>query len=222
MKRFVFLVLFFALAGCAAEPFPMAQLPPLTNPDPKSMVESFARSQANQFISDDTVIIEAPFHDDLAMLGALQVDRSKGTFELVALTHMGVKLFELSGDRDGMTIRFAIQPLLKRRDLLLAMATDIRRMFFDLTPPSDARVDIGSTKVRFSQDGSQGKLVYEFGGDPAVLLAKHLDGFFGDIWRVRYFQYQPTPIGLYPHGIVMDNHEFHYRIIVKNRDQSTP
>jgi hypothetical protein len=35
---------------------------------------------------------------------------------------------------------------------------------------------------------------------------------------VHYFHYTPHPGGLYPRGIVMDNGELHYRIIVKNRD----
>jgi len=57
--------------------------------------------------------------------------------------------------------------------------------------------------------------------DPAVLLQKQLDGFFGPTWRVRYYDYRPGDGGrLFPHGIVMDNFQFHYRIIIKNRDWS--
>jgi hypothetical protein len=51
-----------------------------------------------------------------------------------------------------------------------------------------------------------------------VLLEKRLEGFWGTIWRVRYYRYAPESGGLYPRGIVMDNERFHYRIIVKNRD----
>ncbi len=60
-------------------------------------------------------------------------------------------------------------------------------------------------------------MVYDLGGDPPILLDKRLVGCFGTIWRVRYFQYASSGGSLYPRGIVMDNGQYHYRIIVKNR-----
>jgi hypothetical protein len=205
------------LAGCAAEPFERPPLPLLNNANPQAMRYSFARSVMDRFTSDDTVIIHAPFRNDLAILGVLQVDRPAGTFELVGLNQLGIELFHVGGDRHGEAIRSAVPPLMKQKTVLLSIAQDMRRMYFELTPERGAKIDIGSRTVEFSEKTAQGELVFEFGGEPAVLLEKHLDGWFGTIWRVRYFLYASSSGSLYPRGVVMDNGRYHYRIIMKNR-----
>jgi hypothetical protein len=217
--RWAILLLLPLVGGCAGEPFVREPLPVLNHPDPNALRDAFARSVTDRFISDDTVIIQAPLRNDLAVLGVLRVDRVAGTFELVGLNHLGVKLFDLTSDRRGTTVRFAIPPLMKQTDVLLAMGQDIRRMYFDLVPGRRAVARVERTDVKFIQKEPGGKLVYEFGGQPGVLLEKRSIGFFGTVWRVRYYRYESQAASLYPRGIVMDNSQFHYRIIVKNRDR---
>ena len=207
------------IGGCAGEPFVREPLPVLHHPDPKALRNAFARTVTDRFISDDTVIIQAPFRNDLAVLGVLRVDRVAGTFELVGLNHLGVKLFDLNGDRQGTTVRFAIPPLMNLHQVLVAIGDDIRRMYFDLVPGGRAEVQIERRDVKFTQKENGGRLVYVFGGQPGVLLEKRSIGFFGAVWRVRYYRYESQEASLYPAGIVMDNNQFHYRIIVKNRDR---
>src|ERR1700679_1303934 len=79
------------LAGCAHEPFTRPPLPVLNDPDPRAMCDHFARTIPDRFTSDDTVIIRAPFHDDMAVLGVLNVDRMAGTYELYGLNPLGVE-----------------------------------------------------------------------------------------------------------------------------------
>jgi len=208
------------LTGCAQEPFTRPPLPVLNNPDPQAMRESFARTIPEQFTSDDTVIIRASFHDDLAVLGVLNVDRKAGTYELYGLNPLGVEFFHVGGDKNGPAIRSAIPPLMAHQDLLLAIARDIERMYFDLVPDASSKADVRTTRVLFSEGTREGMLVEEFGDLPAVLLEKHLDGFFGPVWRVRYYDYRPASGKRYPHAMVMDNSRYHYQIIVKNRDWS--
>jgi hypothetical protein len=102
---------------------------------------------------------------------------------------------------------------MKHRKMLLSIADDMRRIYFNLVPAKDADVRAGKTKIRFRDKD----VIYEFGGDPLVLLEKHRAGLLGAIWRVRYYDYARTANAFYPRGIVMDNNEFHYRLIVKNR-----
>jgi hypothetical protein len=205
------------VAGCAAEPFERPPLPELVNPNPAAMRAEFAGRLKEKFLSDDTVIIQAPFRDDMAVLGVLQADRTAGTFELLGMNHMGIKLFHLCGEEGPKAIRYAVPPLMEQETVLLGIAQDTRRMYLDLVPAADAAVQIRPTYVRFSQETAEGTLVYEFGGIPAVLLEKRLEGFWGTIWRVRYYDYPQTG-ALYPRGVVMDNNSFGYRIIVKNRN----
>ena len=182
------------------------------------MRDNFARALPNRFISDDTIIIQAPFHDDLAVLDVLRVDRVAGKFELIALNHLGIKLFDLSGDRDNVSVGYVLPPLMGEKDILISIGHDVANMYLDQIPTDGAKTEVGSNKIVFSDKQSGGTLVYEFGGGPLVLLDKHLDGWFWTKWRVRYFRYSTEFGGLYPRGIVMDNGHYHYRIIVKNRD----
>jgi hypothetical protein len=206
------------LAGCAAEPFARAPLPELNTPYPLAVREQLEHTLPERFTSDDSVIIEIPFHNDLAVLGVIRVDRTAGTFELVGLNQLGVKLFHVAGDSHGDTIRYAVPPLMKHKDFLLSIAADIGRMFLNVVPDDGAETNVDSTTIEYSEDTPQGKMVYEVGDNPPVLLEKRLVGFFGTKWRVRYYRYHPSSGTLYPRGIVMDNGHYHYRIIVKNRD----
>jgi len=210
----------FLLTGCRSDPFQRPPLPALHNPDPAQIRESFSHATPDHFTSDDTVIIQAPFRDDMAVLGVLNVDRNAGTFELYGLNHLGVQFFHLGGDPSKIEIRFAVPPLMEQKEVLLSMARDTRSMYLDLNPPPNSNTSIGRTEVIYASKTADGTLSYEFGGEPTVLLEKRLDSFWGNKWRVRYFDYRPQDGKLFPRGIVMDNGHYHYRIIIKNRDWS--
>ncbi len=215
------LLVFTLLTGCESEPFHRPPLPILHSPDPQVIRENALLSLPEQFTSDDSIIGKVPFHDPFAILGVLNVDRKTGTFELYGLSPIGVQFFHISGDSKGVTVGDAIAPLMGHRDILLVFARDIQRMYFDLSPRADAKAIIRAREVDFRQDTAEGTLIYEFGNEPTILLEKRLEGYFGTIWQVRYYQYLPGAGGkLFPHGIVMDNYRYHYRIIVKNRDWS--
>ena len=216
--HFVWIFLCEVAAGCAPAPFVADPLPPLQNPNPATLRDTFLRAMPRQFVSEDSIIIQAPFHHDMAALGVMRVDRTAGTFELVVMNQTGLKLLAMSGNRSGVVVNFAIGPLMQHKDLLQLVGRDVGRIFLDEVPSSAQGARIGSNSVQFRDKQSDGTVYYEFGGDPPVLLEKWADGFFGSIWRVRYYHYAPHPGGLYPRGIVMDNAQLHYRIIVKNRD----
>ena len=55
------------------------------------------------------------------------------------------------------------------------------------------------------------------GGADGVLLEKRLTRRIWPVWRVKFYEYTPTPEGVFPRGMVLDNARFHYRIVVKNR-----
>ena len=208
------------LTGCATEPFTRPPLPVLINPDPQLIRDAFARSIPDPCTTDDKVRIAAPFRDDQEVLAALGCNYWSGTFDLAGLSLLGVPLFELSGDRTTTTIQSAIPPLMQHADILRAIGSDIGRMHFDTLPPLDSKIDLEQTKVIYRKKSSLGTMVYEFGGNPTVLLEKRLDGFFGNIWCVRYYDYRPADGKLYPHGMVMNNSHYHYQITVTNLDWS--
>jgi hypothetical protein len=209
------------LTGCRGEPFQQPPLPTLRNPNPQLIRENFPKLLPDEFTTDDTLILQFPFHDDLVMLGVLNVNKPAGTFELYAVNQMGVPFFHLSGNRSGVAVRDAIGPWLDHKDILLAIARGIQHIYFNPAPDSTATVAVSFTHVDFKQKTAEGTISYQFGMEPTVLLQKQLDGIFGPVWRARYYDYRPGTGGkLFPAGIVLDDNPFHYRLIIKNRDWS--
>lgn len=207
-----------ALPGCAKDPFTRPPLPKLTDANPQIVRNRFAATIAPKFTSDDTVVIKAPFRDEIAVLGVLQVDRSAGTFELLGLSHLGVQIFHVAGDAKSVTIRSAIPQLMENKRVLEAIAQDTRQMYFDLVPITRSKGTNNDKTVELREKTEQGTLVYIYGGQPAVLLEKRLDAGLGTTWRVRYYDYATNGKTMYPRGVVMENGQFHYRIVVKNRE----
>jgi hypothetical protein len=202
------------LTGCAAQPFAREPLPILQNPDAQAMRQSFAASIPAKFVSDDTIVVSVPFHSDMAFLTVMRADRTAGKFEIAALNLTGIKLFDITSDSSGAIVQYAVPPLEKHKDILLMVAAAIREMFLDLTPPAESKTNARKTKVQYVN----GNMVYQIGGNPAVLLEKKEDGLLGFKWRVQYFRYASDSGRLYPRGLVMDNGTYHYRIVWKNRD----
>lgn len=210
-----------ALIGCRAEPFQRPPLPVLVRPDPQAIRQQFPHKTPEEFTSDDTLILQFPFHDDLVMLGVLNVNRSDGTFELYALNQTGITYFHLSGIHGEFAIRDAIGPWMEHKDILLAIGRDIAHIYLNPAPSPSACIEIYPTNVCFTSQTAEGKLVYDFGMVPTVLLQKQAGGFFGASCGARYYDYEPGSGGkLFPRGITMDNYHFHYRLIIKNRDWS--
>jgi len=216
----VILLLTFLLAGCRSQAFQHPPLPILHNPNPQLIREEFARVTPDHFTSDDTVIVQAPFRDDMALLSVLQADNRAGTFEFLALNHLGVEFFHVGGDRKSVAVRSAIPPLENYKFLLVSIANDIRNTYLDIVPPQASKTQITKREVTFYSRIDGGTLYYTFGGQPTLLLEKRLRGFWGDKWRVQYFDYRPDNGKLFPHAITVDNGSYFYRIIIKNRDWS--
>lgn len=206
------------LAGCTREAFTRGPLPKLNDPDPAALRVDWAGRQPDAFVAENSFIIHIPFRDDLAFLGIVQVDRTAGTFEFVALTQTGVQLFHVNGDATGNHIRDAIEPLKKQKKILLSFAEDIRRIYLNLTPDRSAKSSVRSKVVRFKETSGDVRSCYDFGGDPIVLLEKRFKGFIFTNWRARYFDHVSSDAGIHPQGMLVKNGRYFYRITIKNRN----
>lgn len=204
------------IGGCASEPFTRPPLPDLDHPDTARMLAVMAAETPDQFTSDDTVLIDTLFQD-MTVLGCLRMDRAAKAFDLLGMNPAGIQLFMLSVKGDKTEIKSAIGPLKDRPAILLGLAEDIRRIYFDVLPGEQAKAEIGGKTVRLTDSGPGGGICYEVGDEPAVLLEKSRPGWFGPDWRVRYFNYERRDGRCFAKGIVLDNHRMHYRIVIKNR-----
>lgn len=218
LAQTIILLAAISLTGCAKDAFTREALPKIDNPNPTAIREAFASQRPDTFVAENAFVIHAPFRDDFAFLGVVQVDRAAGTFEFVGLSQTGVQYFHVSGDRGGNHVRDAIGPLMKQKRILLSFAEDVRRMYLDATPSENAKASVRSKVVRFSEKSSEGKVIRNFGGEPTVLLEKRVKGLLRTKWRARYFDYTSTGGKLYPRGILVMNGKYFYCITLKNRN----
>ena len=109
------------------------------------------------------------------------------------------------------------EQLMKRNNILLSFAEDIRRMYLEVTPDASSKPRVHSKHVTFAQKDDTGKTVFDFGGDPIVLREKRVKGFLRTKWKAEYFMYTTQDGKTYPRGIEMKNGRYFYRMTIKAR-----
>lgn len=223
----VWLVAMLMAVGCQSQPFERETLTPLGEQSSMSVLFDVMYTTPAQLVTDDTVVIEIPFHDDLALISVARVDRSTQSLQLLGMNHLGVKLFHVAHDGRSPSVVFAAGPLEERKDILLSIAQDTWRIYFDVTPQFETSARRHDTTLVMKRKTDEGTLSFTIAGHPGRLIEKKLSTWWGDRWRISYFNYQPVKEAgqlaegkvrmLHPAGIVLDNSKYHYRIIVHNR-----
>jgi len=205
-----------AATGCARIPFAQPELVPLGDVQPDAVRQRSARALPSRFLTEDALVFHFPFHK-LGGLGYTRVDRERDTFELVFLTHMGLKLFHIEGRGQQVRIRYAIPQFAKRSDLLEAIAFGVRQAYLEQIPPADAKPLVEDERIIFRRRGSEGVIDYIYGGRDRHLLQKRFRQGRRQAWQVSFYEYCTKPDGRFPRGIVISNRKHHYRLIVRNR-----
>jgi len=132
MIRFITLLTGVLLAsGCVNAPFQETRYVHVKDLDPKRVVEQFQANTAENFQLLNTVVFKYTSNAFMGM-GYIEVDRQNGQFKVVCLNPLGVKLFELSGDRDTVVTGSAMPALLEYGNLPLA----IRSVSGSITVPA--------------------------------------------------------------------------------------
>ena len=218
MKRLVqFIVVVLVVAGCGAVPFKEAARGPLPAGNPRAIVERFQASMPANFHLLNSIVFEYNSRAFPA-IGYVDIDRKNELLKVVCLNPMGVKLFELSGDRDKVENHYTIAALSRFGDITTAVGNDIRRVYLDMTPSPEARVSVGRHSLRFRQPFGAGVLEYVFSGPEGDLIEKNFYGDTGLAWRVSYYDYREQNGKRIPHGILFLNYDFHYRLTVRQKE----
>ncbi len=217
MKRLLAAFWIALAAGCVHVPFQEAGLVPLQDRDPGSVVESFRAGSPVSFQLLNTVVFEYNSRK-FSGIGSLEVDGMAQTFKLAAMNPMGVKLLELSGDRQRITTVYAMPALNRYGDLGTTVGNDIRRMYFDLIPGPEAVLWKRKYKLLFRQPSGQGFLEYVFAGERGDLIEKNYYEDQGIVWRVSYYEYHAESGRRVPRGIVFIHYDHRYRLTVRNKE----
>ena len=218
MRRLLVPVLAALLAGCVpAVPFKEASLVPLEIADPHVVVERFRNGNPDNFQLLNTIVFEYAWFT-FGGIGYIEVNAADRFYKVACMNHMGVKLFEVSGNRDGVLSQSAIGPLADKGDIARAVGDDIMRVYFDLVPSDQARIAQKKNRLVFRQPSEEGALEYVFAGEPAALRTKTYYEDNRAVWRVSYYDYLLKNEKQYPMGIVLQNYRHGYRLIVRQKE----
>ncbi len=218
MKKFLLLFSLIALAtGCTSVPFKETAVVPMDSSDPRAVVERFREAAPESFQLLSSIVFEYNWLT-VAGIGLLDIDGTDGLYKVVCMNHLGVKLFEFEGNRNGLISQFAIEPLARQGNIAAAVGDDIKRIYFDLTPSADARITVRKHKMIFRQRSGGGALEYEFAGDGGGLARKTYWEDERAVWRVSYYEYERKNGKLYPMGIILSNYRHGYRLIVRQKE----
>lgn len=204
-------------AGCGSIPFRETQFISVESVNPIKARDEFAENLPSQFQVIDSIIFQNKW-GGITAIGYTEVDTIDKEFTVVGLNPLGVKLFELIGDSDNVTRIFALKEFSRRGDIALAIANDIRRIYFDRIPPPEARIYKEKYKIIFRQDDPNGSLEHIFAGEDNRLIEKRYFRGEKNIWNVSYYEYHWNNGKLYPGGIILNHYQYRYKLIIQLKE----
>ena len=216
VKRFLALIILL-VAGCASAPFQETALVSLESSDPRVVVERFRTGNPVRFQLINTVVLD--YHGfTFAGLGYAEINAADHSYKVACMNHMGVKIFDVSGNRDGILSQSAIGPLADKGDIARAVGNDIMRIYFDLVPGPSARSWQRRNKLFFQESFGDGRMEYVFGGAQGDLIEKNYYGDDGIQWKASYYEYRDQAGKRWPQGIVFINYQYRYRLTVRQKE----
>lgn len=222
MTRCVILLMIGVLlvAGCTHIPFEETRRVSFESVDPKSVVEQFKANTPENFQLLNSVVFEYSWKTFMG-IGYVDINRKDDLFKVVCLNPLGVKLFELSGDRNAILTHDAIPPIMQYGDLPTSVGIDIRRIYFDLLPSPNAQPCKRKYDLTFRQPSGSGEMEYVFAGAGRALVEKSYFENDEIIWRVSYYEYREHNEKQYPQGIVFINYKYGYQLTVRQKELYT-
>lgn len=206
------------LSGCASVPFAAPEPYVPGGNDPARVPADFAARVAPHFEQVNAVV----FHfrgRALTALGMASVDRPARAFVVTCMTPLGVKLFDVVC-RDGHAEGRFVHPELEKRggNLAQAAAVDLARAYLDWQPPPGTPHTVAGARLVFAATDATGTTEYRYAGADGHLAEKtHIEGGRRR-WSVAYRNYAQTAEGLVPQGLVIENRQYGYRLVVTTRD----
>ena len=137
------------VAGCATRALPGSRAgSPGALPTRRRLSSASGAGMPESFQLLNTIVFEYTWFT-FGGIGYLEINAADRFYKVACMNHMGVKLFEVSGNRDGVLSQSAIGPLADKGDIARAVGDDIMRVYFDLVPSAQARVAHKKNPARF-------------------------------------------------------------------------
>ncbi|MFA6054224.1 MAG: hypothetical protein WC769_02495, partial [Thermodesulfovibrionales bacterium] len=113
---------------------------------------------------------------------------------------------------------FALDEFTKKGDFSAIVGEDIKRIYFDQIPSSEAAIVKEKYRIIFRQPSGAGIMEYIFAGPDVNLTEKSYYEDDALVWRVSYYEYQSDERKLYPRGIILKNYKYGYGFMVKLKE----
>ena len=218
--RFKLIFLLFILlgsCGCSSVPFKNIDYVALEDVNPENLRLEFKAALAQNLEVINSIVFEYKWQS-FSALGYTQLDLENNTFKVSCMNPVGIKLFELTGNRHEIKSNFVLKELLQRGDLPQAVGEDIRRIYFDLTPSAQAKIKKEKYKITFIQPSGTGQTKYVFAGQQHWLIEKHYFEKNHKLWSVFYYNYLINNGKLYPENIILKHYRFGYNLIIRLKE----
>lgn len=205
------------LAGCAAVPFQETSYVSMETADPQAVLESFRDRSPEIFRLLNTIAFQYNWNSFMA-IGYIDVNTNERNFMVTCINPMGVKLFELSGNKDDVVTHFAMPELEEKGGFASFVGGDIKRIYFDLIPSSEAVAEKRQSEIIFKEYSGRGVMQYVFAGPDHNIVEKSYYEEGEPVWRASYYEYQQHQGKSYPAGIIFKNYKYGYSLTVKLKE----
>jgi outer membrane biogenesis lipoprotein LolB len=199
------------VAGCSSVPFQKTRYVPLDKEALLSAVAQYERRLPEYVQLLNTMVIEYNWKK-LSCLGVIELDMREHSYAVACLSPLGVKLFEVSGSRDGVRDSYVLGDVMRDDTLINTIGEDLKRIYFDLAPSSGASIIVKKDRALLRRGAGPGIMKYEFGGEDISLINKSYYEQSVLRWKVSYYEYQEKDGALHPGGIVLNNYGQGYRL----------
>ncbi len=205
------------LSGCSSVPFQKTAYVPLNEDDPLVIIERFKDNLPGRFQLINTIVFMYNWNT-FSGIGYIDINTREKKFIVVCINPIGIKLFEISGDKDSVDQHFVLDKFAGEGDLANAVGEDIKRIYFDLVPSLEAEIKKKKFQVMSRQPSGSGIVEYIFAGADGYLVEKKY--YEKDVlnWRVSYYEYQEKDGKIYPRGIILKNYKYRYSLTVRLKE----
>lgn len=205
------------LSGCSSIPFQKTAHIPLGPEDPLIIMEQFSNNLPEHFQLINTIVFEYNWNT-FSCIGYIDINTREDRFTVVCINPLGIKLFEISGDKDGIDQHFALEGFARKGDFADLVGEDIKRIYFNLVPTTKAEIKKKKYQVISRQLLSSGSMEYIFAGEDGYLVEKSYYNDNALIWRVSYYEYRQKDGKIYPGGIILKNYKYQYGLTVRLKE----
>lgn len=216
-KYFVIPAMILLLAGCVGIPFQEAERVPVGKTEPDEVKDNFARMLPDKFRIISSMVFEYK-GEAVSFIGYSEINAAEKSFTVAGLNQVGIKLFELTGNNDKTELRFAIDEFTKRGNFAQAVAGDIKKIYFNRVPGEGAVASRGKYEIVFAGDENGSTIEHVFAGAGNLLVEKRSKVNNIPAWSVYYYEYRVENGKLYPAGIILENHAYDYRLIIRLKE----